>query len=152
MKKLTNQNAITLIALVITVIILLILTTTVIISTENSDSRARLNKMFADINMLEEKVLVYYNKNGEIPKTSRSIGLFEPEITYWEIDLSKLEGITLNYGKGYGSQGELEFNVTDVYVINENFEIVYLRGMKHNGKTYYQKTLMLNTMPYMLII
>ena len=30
------------------------------------------------------------------------------------------------------------FNKSDVYVINQNFEVVYLKGIKHNGNTYYQ--------------
>lgn len=97
--SLKRNRGITLVALVITIILLLILTGTIIYNVDLSNSRLYYDKMVADINLLNDKILVYYNKYNEIPKTDRSIKI--NEVTYWEIDLSKLDNITLNYGKGY---------------------------------------------------
>lgn len=96
---LKRNRGITLVALVITIILLLILTGTIIYNVDLSNSKLYYDKMVADINLLNDKILVYYNKYNEIPKTDRSIKI--NEVTYWEIDLSKLDNITLNYGKGY---------------------------------------------------
>ena len=97
--SLKRNRGITLVALVITIILLLILTGTIIYNVDLSNSKLYYDKMVADINLLNDKILVYYNKYNEIPKTDRSIKI--NEVTYWEIDLSKLDNITLNYGKGY---------------------------------------------------
>ena len=98
-EKISSNRGITVISLVVTVILLLILTGAGIYSINMSNNRAYYNKMLADINLLNDKVLVYYNKYNEIPKTSRTIVI--NGTTYWEIDLSKLDNITLNYGKQY---------------------------------------------------
>ena len=98
-KYIKSNKGITIIGLVITVILLLILTGAAIYNVNLSNNKSYYNKMVADINLLNDKILVYYNKYNEIPKTDRSIKI--NEVTYWEIDLSKLDNITLNYGKGY---------------------------------------------------
>ena len=97
--SLKRNRGITLVALVITIILLLILTGTIIYNVDLSNSKLYYDKMVADINLLNDKILVYYNKYNEITKPDRSIKI--NEVTYWEIDLSKLDNITLNYGKGY---------------------------------------------------
>lgn len=101
MIKIKSKKGITLVSLIMTVIILLILSTITVITINPSNNLGSYNKMLADISLLRDKVLIYYNKYEEIPKTTRSIKLFESEIEYWEIDLNKLGGITLNFGKGF---------------------------------------------------
>ena len=133
-----NERGITLVTLVTTIIILLILTGVTISVVNMINAKDQIKKMNADIQILQDKVILYYNKNQELPITQRSIELFEPSITYWEIDLNKISVTGLNFGHDFGKDGDLEFNVSDVYVINNNFEIVYLRGINYNGRTYYQ--------------
>lgn len=100
MKKVVKNNkGITIIALVVTVVILLILTGTVIYNSNLSKSNYKYNKMIADLNILSDKILNYYKKYNELPKTERKIDI--DEVTYWEIDLSKLDNLTLNFGKDY---------------------------------------------------
>ena len=94
-----NNKGITIIALVVTVVILLILTGTVIYNSNLSKSNYKYNKMIADLNILSDKILNYYKKYNELPKTERKIDI--DEVTYWEIDLSKLDNLTLNFGKDY---------------------------------------------------
>lgn len=121
------QKGITLISLIMTVIILLILSTITISSIRSSNNVAPYNNMIADITLLEDKILVYYNKYGEIPKKADVAGKELEGSTYYEIDLSKLENITLNYGiKTDGDE-------TDIYLVNENLEVYYLKGIEKSG-------------------
>lgn len=120
------QKGITLISLIMTVIILLILSTITISSIRSSDNVAPYNNMIADITLLEDKILVYYNKYGEIPKKTDVAGKELEGTTYYEIDLSKLENITLNYGTQ-------ENGNEDVYLVNDSLEVYYLEGIDKSG-------------------
>lgn len=137
MIKIKSQKGITMVSLIITIIILLILSGTAIYNLNLSNGVARYNNMVADIKLLNDKTLVYYNKYGEIPKTDKnSININNEE--YYELDISKLEGITLNYGKEYGQGGELTTS-SDIYVINSNLNIYYLKGVEKTGEIYHEK-------------
>ena len=81
-EKISSNRGITIISLVVTVILLLMLTGAGIYSINMSNNRAYYNKMVADINLLNDKVLVYYNKYNEIPKTSRIDALTIVDILY----------------------------------------------------------------------
>lgn len=139
MINIKSQKGITMVSLVIAIVILLILSGTAIYNLNLSNGTGRYNNMVADIKLLSDKTLVYYNKYGEIPKTdreNREINLNNEE--YYEIDLSKLEGITLNYGKEYGQEEQIT-NSSDVYVINSNLNIYYLKGIEKSGEIYHEK-------------
>lgn len=126
-----SQKGITLVSLIITVILLLILTSTVAYNLNYSNKATRYNNMIADIKLLEDKVLIYFNKYGEVPKTTRTIEINNTE--YYEIDLSKLDDITLMYGKDYNKSENLT-NTLDVYLVNNSLEIYYLKGMELSGE------------------
>ena len=128
MNFIKNQKGITLAYLIITIIILGILSTIAITSFKNSDDVGKYNKMIADITILKDKVLVYYNKNKEIPiiaNTSETID----GVTYSKIDITKLENVTLN--NGYSNEEG------DYYLINNNLEIYYKKGAEKSGHTYH---------------
>lgn len=72
-----NEKGITIISLIITVVILLILSSTLITSSNNSPNVQKYNKMSADVQILEDKILVYYNKYEQIPITDI---LFEEDV------------------------------------------------------------------------
>lgn len=137
MINIKSKKGITMISLVITIVILLILSGTAIYNLNLSNGVGRYNNMIADIKLLNDKVLVYFNKYGEIPKTAREINIINNE-TYYEIDLSKLEGITLNYGKDYGEEISLT-NSSDVYLVNSNLNVYYLKGVEKSGEIYHEK-------------
>ena len=61
-KYIRNNKGITITTLVVTVIILLILTSTVIVKLGDSKDVSKLNNLYADVKILEEKVLNYYRK------------------------------------------------------------------------------------------
>ncbi|MBQ3145589.1 MAG: hypothetical protein IJB90_03350 [Clostridia bacterium] len=125
-----QEKGVTLVSLIITIIILLILTGAAITSIKGSNDVAPYNNMVADITLLEDKILVYYNKYGEIPKETDT----NPTIDgYYKIDLTKLENITLNYGT------EKEGDTTDIYLVNDNLEIYYLKGVEKSEITHHKR-------------
>lgn len=141
MKK---NNGITIIALLITVIIILILAGTGIYQANLAAINSSINRMNADIKLLEGKVQIYYNKYQTIPipqgQAEETIVPVEIKGTitgdqYYKIDLSKLENITLNYGNGTDG-------TKDYYIVNaRTLKVYYLKGVsdenKTNPKTYY---------------
>lgn len=123
MINIKSRKGITMVSLVIAIVILLILSGTAIYNMNLSNGVSRYNNMVADIKLLNDKILVYYNKYGEIPKIEGGI----IKDSYYEIDLSKLENITLNYGtKGNGDNN-------DIYLVNDNLEVYYLKGIEKTG-------------------
>ena len=136
MINIEKNKGITLVSLVITIIILLILTGTTIYNFSISNEVSYYNKMVSDIKLLNDKILVYYNKYEEIPKTDREITI--NGTLYYEIDLSKIEGLTLNYGNEYGETVELS-NSSDVYVVDESLNVYYLQGVEKSGEIYHMK-------------
>ncbi len=134
MINLKTNKGITIISLVITIVILTILTGTVISNMKVSNGADNYNKMVADVRLLKDKALIYYNKYGEIPKTNRSINIDGED--YYEIDLSKLDDVTLNFGKDHAKEGNLT-NSSDAYVINNSLNVYYLKGVQNSGQMYH---------------
>ena len=62
-----NNKGITITTLVVTVIIMLILSSTIIMKISDSKDVSKLNNLYADIKILEDKVLEYYNDYGTLP-------------------------------------------------------------------------------------
>ena len=141
-KYIKNERGITLIILIVTVIIIAILTGVIVKKMDTGKDIRNYNYMCADVELLKNKILVYYNENGSVPTKGTA---FNAKATlgtqassrdsdnYYEIDLSKLYNITLNYGGGTTSNG-------DVYIVNEqSLEVYYLNGIEYDGVKYYTK-------------
>ena len=99
----------------------------------------RLNNMIKDIEILEDKIELYYLDNGNIPIKSNSIDFKVNSINpndnsnYYEIDLSKLKNLDITYGKE--QKGE-----NDKYIINEQSHMIYYyQGLEVNGRKVYTK-------------
>lgn len=136
MINIKENKGITLVTLVTTIIILLILTGTAVYNFSLSNETSYYNKMVSDIKLLSDKILIYYNKYAEIPKTNREITI--NGVQYSEIELDKLDNLTLNYGNEYGETGALT-NSSDAYVVDDNINIYYLKGIEKDGETYHTK-------------
>lgn len=137
-KLLKNQKGVTLIALMLTIVILAILAGIAIGNIDMGTDIRNYNYMCADIELLEDKILAYYNENGTIPKgdlvASPELGGQESTRdaggNYYKIDISKLSNITLNYGGGKTEN--------DVYIVNEkSLEVYYLEGAIYEEIKYY---------------
>ena len=118
------------------IIILLILTATIITNTYTGSDYKKYKLMCADVEMLEEKCIIYYNKYGELPLLEGDGAQITTNLPtgtnnlheYWKIDLNKLNNITLNYGEE-----------NDVFIIDTTtFEVFYLNGIEYDGNTYYR--------------
>ena len=144
-----SQKAITLSSLIITIIVMILIAgTTVGISLDRFKTN-NLKKMYNDIELLNNKVSIYYIKTGGLPILKQggnrvlytfSALNFNKDVNdnanYFIIDLSSIDNITLNYGKeGYENPNESE----DVYIINEkSHTIYYVKGVESaSGNTYH---------------
>ena len=129
-KYIKNERGITLIILIVTVIIIAILTGVIVKKMDTGKDIRNYNYMCADIELLKNKVLAYYNENGEAPVTGTAFNAkstigsqasSRDNDNYYVIDLAKLYNVTLNYGGGTIGNG-------DVYIVNEqSLEIYYLK-------------------------
>lgn len=131
-----EQKGITLITLIITVVLLIIITATIAINSHTSLELSNLTKLENDIQALNDRIATYYVKNGTLPVTSDTytkkelssrITNLSPNDgdTYYRIDLSKLDNITLNYGN-------------NTYIINETSHNIYnLDSVVYDEKVYY---------------
>src|SRR5574344_1668709 len=111
-KKLKSNKGITLTVLVITIIILLMISTAIIHTVADNLSSKGVNDMYTDIKAIEDKVSVYYVKYGNIPKAEQvEVSIPSAIVTsnqnnganFYYVDLSKLDGLSLKYGKGTGN-------------------------------------------------
>ena len=128
-EKINSNKGITLVSLVVTIVILLILSTISIQAIKSSNDIGPYNNMVADINLLEDKILIYYNKYNEIPKTSEEIEIEGTK--YYKIDLTKLDNVTLNFGVNEDSE--------DYYLVNNNLEVYYKRGIEKDGEVFHNE-------------
>ena len=62
-----NNKGITISSLIITIVIILILTSVVVTSTNTGSDYKKYKLMRSDVELLEDKILIFYNKYGELP-------------------------------------------------------------------------------------
>ncbi len=157
-----GESGVTLIALTITITVLLIITSITITNGMKQLGLKKVNNLEADIDSLSTKITDYYLKNEGLPVLAKEYlnnkNDFEsflankgPSSTgeylnpndygmYYVIDLSKLEGLTLNYGSNYKSWNESTSytDMQDVYVINEvSHQIYFPQGIKYDNEYYF---------------
>lgn len=133
--KIRENKGITMVALAVTIVILLIISSVIIVEMNTGDKFKDYQYMRADIEIIKDSVLLYYHDYAKIP----TIGDALSEINlngqassadngnYYEVDLSRLGNITLNYGE--------KTDATDMYIINEKSqEVYYLKGIEYEGE------------------
>lgn len=126
----------------ICIILLLIVLAEVVVYAKKGTQISELNNMYKDIKALEDKIALYYLDNGELPiKREKTIDFKTNAINpndnsnYYEIDLNKLENMSLFYGNK--KKGE-----KDIYIINEeSHTIYYYEGCEYDGKIKYSREL-----------
>ena len=151
-----NNKGITMVALIITIVVILIISATMITSISNYTNSSALMNMQADIQLLKDKAVVYYNSYGEIPgcketfydrivndentitiyKISESTNIDEGFIAdrgvddgdvYYQVDTTKLNNVTLNLGTD-----------EDVYIINaRTLNVYYTNGIMSEDVMHY---------------
>ena len=139
------DKGITLISLSIAVIIVLIITGMILYSATDSIYIKNLTNMQNDIANLRDKVSLYYSEHGDIPvkteyedvsnlENAKVLGANDTG-KFFIIELEKLEGLTLNYGRDYEKYKTNNYtyspNLTDIYIINkESHNIFYVQGIE----------------------
>ena len=160
MNNYKNEKGVTLIVLTITIIVLLIITSIIISNSNIQLGIKKVNNLYADIESISTKVTDYYITNNSLPVFEKAFlndkTMMETFITatggdssiinpndsgvYYVIDLSKLDNLTLNYGKDYltwSETGNIK-DSQDLYIINQvSHQIYYPNGIKYNDEIYY---------------
>lgn len=160
--KLKNNKGVTLLILTITITVLLIITGITITNSKGQLAIKNVNNLYSDLESISTKVSDYYLKNDSLPvlentylNSSNALKLLcisngEDESlinpndggNYYVLDLSKLENLTLNYGKDFMKwNNSSTFQVyQDLYIINEvSHQIYYPKGVSYNGEIYFTK-------------
>lgn len=142
-KKLNNEKGITLIILIFVIMIMLILVGAVVTNIDTGADIRNYQYMRADIELLESKIMIYYNEKGTIPTMGNTINVSEAfkekaslsdNENYYQINIDELYNITLNYGGG-------TIENQDIYIINEqSHNVYYLKGAAYENETYYTYT------------
>ena len=161
MKNIWKQNrGVSLVSLAIAIIILIIITNMLVYYAKDNVYVKSLTNMYNDISNLREKISNYYSIYGDIPvkmkyenskvinnlQTAGIIGANDKIDEFYVIELSALDGLTLNLGEDYKkiknkevtTQDEIN-NLRDIYIINKNsHNIFYANGVSGgDGKYYY---------------
>ena len=135
-----SNKGITIIILIVTIVIMLIITGTIVNQSMQNIRMQPLNQLFDDLELIEDKVALYYHQYGNLPiKSDTYSGSMNFQIeknpnddeNYYIIDLSKLYNLTLNYT--ISNTGD------DLYIINRaTHTIYYPKGFELQGYTYYR--------------
>lgn len=142
-----TEKGITLAALIIVVILMTMISALVVNLSLDRFEINKLQRMYSDIELLQDKVANYYLKYGVLPviinnnnKVTYGATLeFEKNSLdndiYYIVNLEAMDGITLNYGKkGFEKPNESD----DVYIINEKSHIIYyVQGIELKGNMYH---------------
>lgn len=187
MNILKNEKGVTILALTITIIVMIIITGTLIYNANNQLHIKKIDNLYSDIEQIRDKVSQYYIKYGKLPVKGRYCTAGElveilkqngasqsktqnelldindkkdpAELTYYVIDLSKLDNLTLYYGSKFkdwtpnveinGETGEEIYSSStseqDLYIINEKSQqIYYPKAITVENKIYYAHKLDLN--------
>ena len=162
--NLKNEKGVTLIVLTITIIVLLIITGIMISNSKSQLAIKKVNNLYADIDTISTKVSDYYLKNNSLPvfsnvylNSSNELGLLlianggersvinsNDDGPYYVLDLSKLDNLTLNYGKDYQNWDDASTFQTyqDLYIINNvTHQIYYPKGIDYKGNVYFTKVI-----------
>lgn len=162
--NLKNEKGVTLIVLTITIIVLLIITGIMISNSKSQLAIKKVNNLYADIDAISTKVSDYYLKNNSLPvfsnvylNSSNELGLLlianggersvinsNDDGPYYVLDLSKLDNLTLNYGKDYQNWNDASTFQTyqDLYIINNvTHQIYYPKGIDYKGNVYFTKVI-----------
>lgn len=150
-----NNRGVALATLVIAVVVMLTITGTIAYTSLDTMKLRKLDDMYNDIRLLNQKVTNYYLDNNELPvyesnliiqsedndivskisTEKQPINPNDNEI-YYIIDLEQLGGITLKYGKNYKdaydtANNTIKEEMKDVYIINEvSHTIYYVSGIE----------------------
>lgn len=136
-KSLKKENGITMVTLVVTILLLTIISSIIVFNVVNGVKLDKLNKMYSDLQIIQDKIDIYYVENGELPivEGSDKQSLSDIDTTVNDNDsyhLIDLEELGIN-------SSDLNDYVSNNYYVNDESHVVYsLKGTEFEGKTYYR--------------
>lgn len=141
--KVKSEKGITLITLIVAVLILALITAALATNSFDSLQLGKLTKLENDIEALNNRIAAYYVEHEELPTLGNPYTKIDLKSEmadlsandgdeYYTIDLSKLENLTLNYGKDY-----LNFSENSYIINTESHIIYYLKGINYKGIVYH---------------
>lgn len=144
-----QEKGITLVSLIVTIILMLIIASVSVNTSVRRFEVNRAKKMYADIELLSDKISNYYLQYNGMPiiRDEQNVPILYSyteldfnkasgdNSNYYIIDLGAMENILLNFGReGYENPN----SSNDVYIINEASHVIYyVKGIKVDGKTYH---------------
>lgn len=156
--KLRNEKGITIITLCIMIIVLMVISSITFLESSSQLQIKNVNSLYSDIETLNTAVSGYYLEKEKLPirgnlfcENPEKFSLTYNGVNginsndngaYYVLDLSKMENLTLNYGRQYkewniDSDSSTD-KITDIYVINEtSHQIYYIKGIKLHGEIYH---------------
>lgn len=146
MIKYRAEKGVSLITLGLAIIILIIITNILIYNAKDSVQIEKITNLYNDIDLLSEKISTYYSEKEELPidilyENTNNLPKTEKDEKgqFYVIDLEKLEGVTLNYGRDYDSIKQTQSqDLEDIYIMNNyTHNIFYVKGVQADGKIYY---------------
>lgn len=158
--KLRKNKGVTLYILCATVAVLIVITGIMVTYSQDYVALNKVNDLCNDIEAINVAVSDYYLKNNDLPifeheyvKDSSELSkLFTEEGTqkivinpddkgeYYVIDLSKLDNLTLKFGKSYKhwENNSSSADYKDLYIINKvTHQVYYAQGVAYNGNVYF---------------
>lgn len=159
-----QKEGISLIILVITIVVAIILASVVISDLSNSSSSGIKSQFAIDVSNIKNNVDIYYLQNGTLPVSSDASYMSQDDILNLSSSDALKKGILLeqikekkeNYddgtkGKYYiidlgkigitkSKYGTKKYGTNDIYVVSENRNVYYLKGIEVDGKIYYTLT------------
>ena len=133
-----NNKGITMITLIITIIVISIISGVTIYESVKDIKARKIDLLYADLELLEDKVNTYYLNYGGLPikeqfngsENFKTVKNINDNDVYYVIDISSLDGVSLNM--------KLDFTGDDVYIMNEKSHTVYYpKGLTIDNETYY---------------
>ena len=126
--------------LVIYILVFIIIIIQISLYLKKGNQVIQINEMYKDIELLEDKIALYYLDNEKLPiKKDSNIEFYNNSINpndnklYYEIDLEKLDNMQLSYGNG-------KFGEKDIYIINEqSHTIYYYKGIEYQKNIIHTK-------------
>ncbi|MBR6033478.1 MAG: hypothetical protein IKP28_01855 [Clostridia bacterium] len=130
-----NKKGISLTVLAVTVAILIIVTISIVLGINNIGRNEKLDKLYYDLELLTEKVNMYYWKHDQLPVVADYINTSSipaeeknpnDDENYYILDLNALENLSLQTDE-------------HTFIINGLTRTIYIaEGIEIDGKTYYR--------------
>lgn len=149
MKIAKEEKGITLITLVVAIALMVIIAGILLYNSRNYSQISRLDNLNNDIQILKERVQIFYSTHGSLPVVEgKKYTVAIPDeqknpndgTEYYLLNLDVLEDVRLNYGKDFEvakNASDIQ-DYTDLYIINgQSQTIYYVKGVSVDNVMYY---------------